>query len=152
MPTPAESQLLAAYIHDRSTCTDLHLPEIAKVDISSASEPAGGVRPCRLAGQLLTQAYADIKATQLFLVNRQLNWGEGARWSNQQTIEAAREKLRTPGVSDCRKAHTQHFRSRPWWRGAPSLKSLAWSQRPSVRQVSMSDIGVVENPFGSPYP
>jgi hypothetical protein len=83
MPTPAESQLLAAYIDEGRTCTDRYLPEIAKASPT--------------VGQLLTQAYADIRATQLLLVSRQLNWGEAAR-RNQQTVDLAREKLRTQGV------------------------------------------------------
>ena len=77
MPTPAESQLLAAYIDERRTCLDRYLPEIAKVS------PA--------AGQLLTQEYADTRATQSLLVNQQLTWGEAAR-RNQETMDDAKEK------------------------------------------------------------
>ena len=83
MPTPAESQLLAAYIDEGRTCTDRYVPEIAKVSPTVA--------------QVLTQAYADMRATQLLVVSRQLNWGEAAR-RNQQTMDAAREKLRTQDV------------------------------------------------------
>ena len=83
MPTPAESQLLAAYIDEGRTCSDLYLPEIARVSPT--------------AGQLLTQEYADTRATQSLLVNQQLTWGEAAR-RNQQTMDAAREKLRTQDV------------------------------------------------------
>jgi len=83
MPTPEESQLLAAYIDEGRTCSDLYLPEIARVSPT--------------AGQLLTQEYADIVATQSLLVNRQLTWGEAAR-RKQQTIDDAKEKLRIQGV------------------------------------------------------
>jgi hypothetical protein len=83
MPAPTESQLLAAYIDEGRTCSDRYLPEIAKVSPT--------------AGQLLTQAYADIRGTQLLLVSRQLSWGEAAR-RNQQTMDAVSEKLRTQGV------------------------------------------------------
>jgi hypothetical protein len=84
VPTPAESQLLVAYIDEgQRTCTDRYLPEMTRVSPT--------------AGQIFTQMVADIRATQQLLVNRQLSWGEAAQ-RGQAAAEAAAEKVRTQGV------------------------------------------------------